>query len=210
MLRRAFDTVAAAAGLVVVAPLLAFIAIAIVLDSPGPPWFLQTRVGRNGRPFRIIKLRTMRNDAADRGGPLTVAGDPRVTRLGSILRAAKLDELPQLINVLRGEMALVGPRPEVPEYVDAYDVRQRRVLAVRPGITDPASLRYRDESAVLAAADDPEWAYRTRVLPDKLEMNLDYLERRTLCSDVGVILTTIGYLVRRPRDEHRRSSSRGS
>lgn len=185
-------------------PLLAILAIAIMLDSPGPPFFLQTRVGRNGRPFRIIKLRTMRCDAAERGGPLTVAGDPRVTRVGSIVRASKLDELPQLINVLRGEMALVGPRPEVPRYVEGYDLRQRRVLDVRPGITDPASVRYRDESVVLAASDDPERTYRMSVLPDKLEMNLDYMERRTLRSDIGVIFATVASLVRGAREGHRR------
>lgn len=200
MARRAFDVLAAGAGLLVLAPLFAVVAVAIAATSPGPVFFRQERVGRGGAPFRIFKVRSMRVDAEAVGGQLTVGGDPRVTRVGALLRATKIDELPQLINVLRGEMALVGPRPEVPRYVALYTPAQRRVLDVRPGITDPASIRYRDESAALARAADPERAYVDEVMPHKLAINLAYLERRTLASDVGVILATLWRLVRRGDD----------
>lgn len=200
MARRAFDVLAAGAGLLVLAPLFAVVAVAIAATSPGPVFFRQERVGRGGAPFRIFKFRSMRVDAEAVGGQLTVGGDPRVTRVGALLRATKIDELPQLINVVRGEMALVGPRPEVPRYVALYTPAQRRVLDVRPGITDPASIRYRDESAALARAADPERAYVDEVMPHKLAINLAYLERRTLASDVGVILATLWRLVRRGDD----------
>ena len=200
MARRAFDVLAAGAGLLVLAPLFAVVAVAIAATSPGPVFFRQERVGRGGAPFRIFKFRSMRVDAEAVGGQLTVGGDPRVTRVGALRRATKIDELPQLINVLRGEMALVGPRPEVPRYVALYTPAQRRVLDVRPGITDPASIRYRDESAALARAADPERAYVDEVMPHKLAINLAYLERRTLASDVGVILATLWRLVRRGDD----------
>jgi lipopolysaccharide/colanic/teichoic acid biosynthesis glycosyltransferase len=194
---RAFDTLVALVGLIVLSPLMLVVALAIALGSRGPVFFQQERVGLGGRPFRIIKFRTMRVDAERLGGPLTVGRDPRITPVGAFLRASKLDELPQLINVVRGEMALVGPRPEVPRYVALYSAEQRRVLEVRPGITDPASIQYRDESALLAAAADPERWYVEEVMPHKLAINLAYLRRRTLPSDVGVILATIARLVDR-------------
>lgn len=197
MARRALDLVASAVGLVLLSPVLAAVAVAIAATSPGPVFFRQERVGRGGSPFRIFKFRSMRVDAEAVGGQLTVDGDPRVTRVGAFLRASKIDELPQLINVLVGDMSLVGPRPEVPRYVALYTPDQRRVLAVRPGITDPASIRYRDEAAVLARAEDPERAYVDEVLPHKLAINLAYLDRRTLASDVGVILATLWRLLRR-------------
>jgi len=200
VLRRAFDLAAASLGLLGLSPVLLIVAVAIATSSPGPVFFRQVRIGRFGVPFRIFKFRTMRIDAEAAGGQLTVEGDPRITRVGRLLRASKLDELPQLINVVRGEMALVGPRPEVPRYVALYDDRQRRVLDVRPGITDPASIRYRDENAILARADDPEAAYVDVVMPHKLELNLAYLERRTLASDVGVILATFARLLRSDDD----------
>lgn len=191
MVRRAFDATAAALGLVALSPLFAGIAVAIRIDSPGPVFFRQERVGRFGRTFRVYKFRTMREDAAGGGRQLTVGGDPRITRVGSFLRRYKLDEFPQLLNVLAGDMALVGPRPEVPRYVAHYSERQRRVLQVRPGVTDPASIEYRDENDRLAEADDPERTYLEEVMPTKLEMNLSYLQDRTLASDVGVILRTL-------------------
>lgn len=191
MVRRAFDATAAALGLVALSPLFAGISVAIRIDSPGPVFFRQERVGRFGRTFRVYKFRTMREDAAGGGRQLTVGGDPRITRVGSFLRRYKLDEFPQLLNVLAGDMALVGPRPEVPRYVAHYSERQRRVLQVRPGVTDPASIEYRDENDRLAEADDPERTYLEEVMPTKLEMNLSYLQDRTLASDVGVILRTL-------------------
>jgi len=195
--KRAFDLVAASLGLLVLSPLFAAVAVMIRTTSPGPVFFRQERVGLRGRSFRIYKFRTMRHDAEAVGGQLTVGGDPRITRVGAALRRGKIDELPQLINVVRGEMSLVGPRPEVPRYVAHYDDRQRRVLDVRPGITDPASIAFRDENDLLAASEDPERTYLTEVMPRKLEMNLDYLERRGLVSDVAVILSTLARLLPR-------------
>lgn len=193
---RAFDVAAAAIGLVVMSPVFAVVAIAIAASSPGPILFRQVRVGRNGVPFEILKFRTMRRDAERLGGQLTPGGDSRITSVGRILRATKVDELPQLINVLRGEMALVGPRPEVPRYVAMYSPEQRRVLEAVPGITDPASIRYRNEGEILAAADDPEAVYVREIMPHKLELNIAYLERRTFWSDVGVIFATLAKVVR--------------
>jgi lipopolysaccharide/colanic/teichoic acid biosynthesis glycosyltransferase len=197
MATRAFDLLFALVGLIVLAPVMVVVALAIALTSQGPVFFQQERVGLGGRPFRILKFRTMRVDAERLGGPLTVGHDPRITRVGAFLRASKLDELPQLFNVVRGEMALVGPRPEVPRYVALYSTEQRRVLEVRPGITDPASIQYRDESALLAAAADPERWYVEEVMPHKLAINLAYLRQRTLPSDVGVIFATLARLAGR-------------
>lgn len=195
MATRSFDLLAASLGLLVLSPLLVFIGLLIRLTSPGPALFKQQRVGRGGRPFYIYKFRTMRHDAEAVGGQLTVGGDPRITRVGAVLRRFKLDELPQLINVVLGDMALVGPRPEVPRYVALYDARQRDVLRVRPGITDPASVAFRDENRLLAASSDPECTYVEQVMPAKLAMNLEYLERRTLLSDVAVIWRTLRRIV---------------
>ena len=197
MASRAFDLIAATLGLVVLSPLFLVVAIAIKMGSPGPVFFRQERVGRGAVPFRMHKFRSMRPDAEKLGGPLTVGADPRITRVGAFLRATKLDELPQLIDVIKGDMALVGPRPEVPRYVAHYTPEQRRVLDVRPGITDPASIRYRDESEVLAKAADPERTYVEEVMPHKLAINLEYQARRTLLSDIGVIFATLARIVRR-------------
>ena len=182
-------------GLVVLAPVFVLISLVIRATSPGPAFFRQIRVGRGGRPFLIFKFRTMRADAELVGGQLTVDADPRITQVGAFLRRHKLDELPQLINVVRGDMGLVGPRPEVPRFVDRYDERQRSVLQVRPGITDPASVTFRGESEMLVASADPEAVYVNDVMPAKLEMNLAYLERRTLWTDVAVIMQTLRRLV---------------
>ncbi len=197
MLKRAFDLLAAGLGLVVLSPAFLVIALAIRLGSPGPVFFRQERIGLGGRPFRILKFRTMRVDAEKLGGQLTVSADPRVTRVGAVLRKGKLDELPQLVNVVAGDMSLVGPRPEVPRYVARYDDRQRRVLEVRPGITDPASIAYRNENDLLDAAADPEATYLSEIMPAKLELNLAYLERRSLVSDIGIIFRTLGEIFRR-------------
>ncbi len=187
--KRIFDIAVSLAGLLLLAPLLLALAVAVRLDSAGPALFRQERVGRHGRPFRIAKFRTMRPGA----GPLvTAGGDPRVTRLGAWLRHWKLDELPQLWNVLRGDMSLVGPRPEVPRYVAHYpDDLRRCVLSVRPGITDPAAVRFRHEEALLAAATDPERCYVEEILPAKLALYADYVARRSFATDLGVLGATV-------------------
>lgn len=192
LLKRTLDIAAAALGLLLLAPLLALVALLIKLESPGPVFFRQTRVGRFGEPFRIFKFRTMAH-APQRGGPqLTVEGDERITRVGAVLRRTKLDELPQLIDVLRGTMSLVGPRPEVPRYVAHYPPEDReRVLSVRPGITDFASLRYRDENALLARAADPEREYIDVILPSKLRYALDYIDHGSVAGDLRVLGLTL-------------------
>ena len=167
----------------------------IRLDSPGPALFRQERVGRHGRPFRIHKLRTMRQDAA--GPAITVGDDPRITRAGRLLRRTRLDELPQFIDVLRGDMSLVGPRPELPRYVAQYPAALReRALSVRPGLTDPASLAFIDEAARLARAADPEREYVEVILPLKLQAAADYAERATLWTDLQVLARTLRALWR--------------
>ncbi|TXC65455.1 hypothetical protein FSC37_03170 [Piscinibacter aquaticus] len=192
MLKRVVDVVASAAGLLVLAPLFLLIALAIKLESPGPVFFRQERVGRFGRPFRIFKFRTMTVAPPTGGVPLTVAGDRRITRVGALLRRTKLDELAQLIDVLRGTMSLVGPRPEVPRYVAHYPPEWReRLLSVRPGITDFASVRYRDENDLLAAASDPEREYIDVILPTKLRYALHYVERPSLTNDLRVLGLTL-------------------
>jgi lipopolysaccharide/colanic/teichoic acid biosynthesis glycosyltransferase len=197
MAKRAFDLVVALIGLMLVAPLLIAAAIWVKLDSPGPALFRQTRVGRGGRLFRIHKLRTMQADVPGPG--ITALDDARVTRAGRWLRHHRIDELPQLIDVIRGDMSLVGPRPELPQYVAQYPVALRdQVLAVRPGITDPASLAFVDEAAVLASAQDPERAYVERVLPHKLARQIEYARRATLVSDAAVLVRTLRMLLARP------------
>lgn len=201
-LPRAFEAVAAGVALVVLSPLLAALALAVALGSRGGALFRQTRVGRGGAPFTLYKLRTMR--AAD-GPRVTAGGDPRVTPLGWWLRRTKLDELPELWNVLVGDMSLVGPRPEVPEYVDADDPLWRRVLAVRPGLTSPVTLRLRDEEALLAEVgdDDRERFYAQVLVPYKLRGHAEYLERRTAWSDLAVLGRTLAAIVRAPRPPSR-------
>ena len=196
MAKRAFDLLAAALGLALLSPLLAAIALAIRLDSPGPVLFRQQRVGRHGVPFRIHKFRTMVADAPARGPALTIGADARVTRVGRFLRARRLDELPQLIDVLKGDMSLVGPRPELPRYVALYPAALReRVLAVRPGLTDPASMAFLDESERLARAADPEREYVEVLLPAKLQAAVDYAERASLASDLRILLGTLRRLL---------------
>jgi lipopolysaccharide/colanic/teichoic acid biosynthesis glycosyltransferase len=191
MVKRLFDVTCAGLGLGLLSPVLLVIALLIKLDSSGPVFFRQVRVGLREKPFEILKFRTMRVDAEKLGGQLTARGDSRVTRVGRFLRAGKLDELPQLFNVLRGDMSLVGPRPEVPRYVALYTPRQREVFRVRPGITDLASLKFRNESELLAAAADPESFYIHEVMPAKLELNLRYIAAQSLGFDLGIILQTL-------------------
>jgi len=192
MPKRLFDLVVAGAGLLLLAPLLLVIALWIKLDSPGPVFFRQQRVGRFGALFRIHKFRSMRGDAPLAGPQLTVGADPRITRAGAFLRRSKLDELPQLIDVLAGTMSLVGPRPEVPRYVAMYPAELRaKVLSVRPGITDPASIAYRDENTLLAGAADPERVYIEQVMPAKLRFAAQYVDRMSLWNDVRLIGATL-------------------
>ena len=198
MLKRLFDLLGAAVALLLLSPLLLVLAVLIKLDTPGPVFFRQERVGRFGRPFRIHKFRTMVVDAPQRGLALTVGADPRITRSGNWLRRTRLDELPQLIDVLAGHMSLVGPRPEVPRYVQHYPPALReRALAVRPGITDPSSLDFLDEGELLAAAADPEREYIDRILPRKLQAAADYAARATLWTDLRVIARTVRMLLQR-------------
>ena len=192
MLKRVFDVVCAAIGLLLLAPLLLSIALWIKLDSPGPVFFRQQRVGRFGALFRIHKFRSMSDGAPALGPELTVGADPRITRVGMLLRRTKLDELPQLIDVLAGTMSLVGPRPEVPRFVAMYppDVRDK-VLSVRPGITDPASIEYVDESALLAQATDPERVYIEQIMPAKLSHAVRYVEQMSVLGDMRLIFATL-------------------
>ncbi len=196
--KRVLDVVVAAGGLLIFSPLLFGAALAIKRDSAGPVFFRQTRVGRNGATFRIHKFRTMAHDAAAHGLPLTVGDDARITRVGAWLRARRIDELPQLFDVLRGDMSLVGPRPEVPHWVARYPAELRpRVLAVKPGITDPSTLAFADEAIQLAQASDPEREYVEVILPRKLQLAADYAERATLTSDLRVLVATVALLLRR-------------
>lgn len=198
MAKRAFDLIGASVALLLLALPMAMIALWIRLDSPGPALYRQERVGRGGRIFRIRKFRTMVADADRRGPLLTVGADPRITRAGAWLRRTRLDELPQLLDVLAGHMSLVGPRPEVPRYVAHYPAALRaRALALKPGITSPAALAYLDESARLARAADPEREYIEVILPHKLQLAADYAERATLWSDLRVLLCTLRQMAAR-------------
>ena len=194
--KRLFDLACSAAGLVILSPLLLLIALALKLSSRGPVFFRQVRVGMGGAPFRIWKFRTMVEGAERQGGALTVGADPRITRAGRLLRATKLDELPQLFNVLAGEMSLVGPRPEVARYVSGYTAEERRVLELVPGMTDPASIEYRDEARLLAGRADPERAYVEEIAPRKIRLNLEYAARATRWSDFVIIVKTVAHLGR--------------
>lgn len=191
-MKRVFDIFFAFIGLVILIPFFILIAIWILLDSRGGIFYRQTRVGKNGIDFRLWKFRSMRPDS-DKKGLLTVGGrDPRITRSGYFLRKTKMDELPQLINVFAGDMSFVGPRPEVRKYVDLYNDEQRKVLNVRPGITDLASLEYFEESELLAKSPDPEKTYIEEIMPAKLKLNLQYIDKANLGTDVGMIFRTIG------------------
>jgi lipopolysaccharide/colanic/teichoic acid biosynthesis glycosyltransferase len=195
-MKRLFDIAAAATGLIVLCPLFAIIAVLIKWDSDGPVFFRQSRIGRHFRPFFIYKFRTMKSHATTTGALLTVGNDPRITRVGRWLRRAKLDELPQLINVLTGDMSLVGPRPEVERYVRLFRSEYAEILQVRPGITDLASLKYRGESALLARSLKPEEEYVTRILPDKLRLAQQYVRELSLGRDVVLIARTLAAVVR--------------
>ncbi|KCV61310.1 sugar transferase [Bordetella bronchiseptica 99-R-0433] len=192
MIKRLFDVVCSGLGLLALLPLLALIAIAIKLDSPGPVFFRQERVGKGGVPFRIHKLRSMSVRQDPQAKQITVGADPRITRIGKWIRKWKLDELVQLIDVFTGSMSLVGPRPEVPRYVALYpDALRDLVLSVRPGITDPASIRFRNENEILGQSTDPERTYREVILPEKLRIQAEYVQTRTFAGDLKIIGQTL-------------------
>lgn len=189
--KRLFDLCLTIPGLVLLSPVFLAIALLIKIDDQGPVFFRQVRVGYKGKPFLIWKFRTMVINAEQLGGPLTVGRDRRITRIGYWLRKLKLDELPQLFNVLKGEMSLVGPRPEVPRYVNLYTPEQQRVLDLVPGITDPASIKYRNENDILTNAPDPERIYVEEIMPEKIRLNLKYAERANVLSDFIVVVRTL-------------------
>ncbi len=189
-MKRLFDIIASFFGLLVFSPILLIVAILIVIDSKGGVFYRQERVGKGNKDFRIFKFRTMHTDA-DKLGLLTIGErDPRVTKVGYYLRKYKLDELPQLINVLIGEMSFVGPRPEVRKYVDLYTEEQRKIFEVRPGITDLASIEFRNENEILGKQENPDQYYIESIMPHKLEINLKYIKNRSLLKDIGVIFKT--------------------
>ena len=197
MLKRLFDVLCALAALLVLSPVLLGLALTIKLSSSGPVFYRGVRVGRHGRPFQMFKFRTMVVNAERLGGASTADGDPRVTPVGRLLRKTKLDELPQMLNVLAGDMSLVGPRPEVQQYVDMYTEEEKAILTVRPGITDWASLWNPDEGAVLAGAPDPERAYMELIRPQKLKWQLAYVRERSFLVDVSILARTFWTVVSR-------------
>lgn len=190
-IKRIFDFLLSLFGVIILSPIFIIVSIAIKLDSKGSILFLQKRVGRYGKEFNIYKFRTMVTDAEKLGKQITVGKDNRITRVGAFLRKFKIDELPQLFNVLKGDMSLVGPRPEVPKYVALYNEEQRKVLDIRPGITDMASLRYKDENDILGKVDNPEEYYINVIMKDKLNLNLEYIEKSNVFFDIYLILKTI-------------------
>ena len=191
MIKRSIDIVVSAAGLLLLAPVYAVLALAVKLTSPGPVFFRQDRLGLHGRRFRIWKFRSMVRDADRLGGRLTVGGDVRITPFGRFLRRYKLDELPQLINVLRGEMTMVGPRPEVPEYADMFPQSYRRILQAKPGITHSATLFFRNEERLLGRVEDPRTFYVERVMPYKMMLYVEEMQRQNVLRDVLTVIDTI-------------------
>ena len=198
-MKRLFDIVASGLGLIILSPVLVIVAIWIKLDSRGPVFYRQVRVGRYNKDFQIFKFRSMRV-GSDKGSLVTIGGhDPRVTRSGYFIRKFKIDELPQLINVLIGDMSLVGPRPEVRHYVDYWLPEQMRVLDVRPGITDPASIRFRNENELLELADDPEQYYIDVIMQEKIRLYLEYVENSSFGYDIKLIFQTFWVIIKRDR-----------
>lgn len=193
---RTFDVVMSLIGLILLSPFFLIISILIKLDSKGPILFKQVRVGRYEKNFKILKFRTMVTDAEKRGAQITVGRDSRITRVGHFLRKSKLDEIPQLINVFIGDMSLVGPRPEVPNYTQYYTKAQKRIFEIRPGITDLASIKYRDENEILALSSNPEKTYIEEIMVDKLKLNLEYLEKRSVWTDIKIIFQTLYKIVK--------------
>jgi len=194
--KRLFDIFFSLLGLIILAPLLLVVSILIKLDSPGTVFFRQERVGKNFKPFSIYKFRSMTADAPKSGPAITVGGDMRVTRTGRFIRKYKLDELPQLINVLKGDVSVVGPRPEVPKFVDIFRSDYKEILTIKPGITDYASIQYRDEESVLARYNNPEEGYIKEVLPAKIRLAKQYIREKSISVDIAIILKTLYTIVR--------------
>ncbi len=195
MLKRPFDLVSSLLGLILISPVLVTLAILIKKEDGGPVFYRGVRVGRFGKPFTIFKFRTMVLNAEKLGGPSTADDDPRITRVGKFIRKFKLDELPQLINVLKGEMSVVGPRPEVQMYVDMFTEEEKTILSVRPGITDWASIWNPDEGAILAGSPDPEKTYMEKIRPEKIRLQLKYVRERSFWVDLKIILWTLKAVV---------------
>lgn len=191
LLKRLFDIKFSLAGLIAFAPVLLLAALWIKLDSPGPVFYRGVRIGRFGKPFRIFKFRTMVANADRKGGPSTAADDPRITKAGKFVRKYNLDELPQFINVLKGDMSIVGPRPEVPQYVAIFNSEEKSILDVRPGITDWATIWIRDEGKILEGSDDPEKAYLERIWPEKHRLELEYVRHHSLWTDFKIMVLTL-------------------
>ena len=197
--KRTFDVVTATAGLIILSPVIAVIAIAIKRGSKGPLVYRGTRVGMNGEPFHMLKFRTMVVDADKIGGSSTPEDDPRVTPIGKTLRKYKLDELPQLLNVLKGDMSFVGPRPQVQWAVDLYTPEEREILKVRPGITDEASLKFSNEAEILKGSKDPDKDYIEKIHPEKMRLSLDYVRNRSFSGDISIIARTAGAIFKPSR-----------
>jgi lipopolysaccharide/colanic/teichoic acid biosynthesis glycosyltransferase len=194
-MKRIFDVLSSAMGLVVLAPVLAAVALAIKMESQGPVFYRGVRAGRHGNPFRIFKFRTMVMNAEALGSASTAEDDLRITRVGRILRKVKLDEFPQLLNVLRGEMSLVGPRPQVTWAVEQYTAEERTILRVRPGITDPASVRFRNESEILRGSADPDKDYFEKIHPEKMRLSIEYVRKQSFLLDCKILLQTMMVVV---------------
>ena len=196
MMKRVFDVLVAVGGLLLLTPVFLLVALLIKLDSPGPVLFTQERMGRRFQPFRIYKFRTMVPEAPRLGGTITAGADPRITRIGRILRLTKIDELPQLLNVLRGDMSVVGPRPEVRQYVELFRSDYEEILQVSPGITDLASVQYRHEAELLGQAENPEDRYVKEILPEKIKLAKEYLHQSSFFFDIVVLLKTFFAIVK--------------
>jgi lipopolysaccharide/colanic/teichoic acid biosynthesis glycosyltransferase len=196
MMKRVFDVIVATGGLLLLTPSLLLVALLIKFDSPGPVFFTQERMGRRFQPFRIYKFRTMASEAPRLGGMITAGADPRITRIGRYLRWAKVDELPQLLNVLKGDMSVVGPRPEVRQYVELFRSDYEEILQVSPGITDLASVHYRHEAELLGRAENPEDRYVKEILPEKIKLAKEYLRQSSFFFDIVVLLKTFVAIVK--------------
>lgn len=195
-MKRLFDLFFSAIGIIVLSPIYLIISLLIIFDSKGGVLYKQERIGKNSVPFNVLKFRTMVPDAFAKGALTVGSRDPRITNVGYYLRKYKLDELPQLFNVLFGEMSFVGPRPEVKKYTDLYTPEQKKVLSVRPGITDYASIKFRNENDLLASSDDPEKLYIEEIMPEKLKLNLEYINDNHILKDIKIILDTFYTIVK--------------